>query len=56
MEDAEKAENAMKQAIKDKEEKEMQLEDWVTRINSNFMKLYEQFMKYINLYILSVNP
>lgn len=56
MEAAEKVEKAMKQAIKDQEEKEQQLEDWVTILNCNFMKLFGIVMNYIQMYILPIDP
>ena len=56
MEATEKEEKALKQAIKDQELKEMNLKDWVTKFNRNFMKLIENIMNYIQNYILPIDP
>ena len=56
MEATEKEEKAFKQAIKDQELKEKKLEDWVTKLNRNFMKLIENIMNYIQNYILPIDP
>lgn len=56
MEEAEKADKAMKQAIKEQEEMEIQLEDWVTRLNDNFKKLFRNVNEILKLYILPIDP